>query len=291
MCRSVTITALAALLCSCGAPEAPERQAGTVEANRDAARAQDAHWDLQSSGEGVALLRFAADRNTAMRLFCPAGKNQLLVNVPAFRPIGSEERMTIGSNDVAVALVADPRGDPGRGGVTAIGPVPDEVKALAQGPISASYGSQTSGPYPAVPDDIARRFVSACYENATAERSAALQPTAQTHPCHVQDGRLIRLSMRALGTEPFWNAAIDGRCVTYSTPENQAGPRLWTRVGDGPDGPIFTGAYQGRPFALVLRPSPRCSDGMSDREYDWEARLTVGGEERRGCGETIATGR
>jgi uncharacterized membrane protein len=93
--------------------------------------------------------------------------------------------------------------------------------------------------------------------------------------------------MRAIGTEPFWNARTDGRCVTYSTPENQAGTRLWTKVGTGPMGPVWTGSFQGKPFVLRVQPAVRCSDGMSDKVYDWEAILTVGGEERKGCAVRI----
>ncbi len=295
--QTFALLAAALLGASCNRepPAEPELQTNAGEATAQApagARADSSgSWDLQSSGEGVALVRSAADGRVALRLFCPAAKNQLLVNVPAFRPIGSEERLSVGSNDIAIALVADPRGDAARGGVTGAGPVPDEVKAIAHGPISVSYGAQRSGPHPVVPDDLARRFVTTCSESATSARRAAAEPTAATHPCHVQDGRLIRLSMRALGTEPFWNAKIDGRCVTYSTPENQSGTRIWTKVGDGPDGPIFAGAYQGRPFNLIVRPKPGCSDGMSDRRFEWEATLTVNGETRRGCGETIASGR
>ena len=294
---AVALLAASLLIASCGRDQSagPDRHTSagksTAQAPAQARADSSGSWDLRSSGEGIALVRRAGGGTVAIRLFCPAAKNQLLVNVPAFRPIGSEERLSVGSNDIAVALVADPRGDTARGGVTGVGPVPDEVKAIAQGPVSASYGAQTSGPHPVVPDELARQFVAACYEQANAARRASLEPNASTHPCHVQDGRLLRLSMRALGTEPFWNAKVDGRCVTYSTPENQAGTRLWTKVGDGPDGPIFAGAYEGRPFTLVLRPKPGCSDGMSDRRYEWEATLTVNGETRRGCGETIATGR
>ena len=44
-------------------------------------------WDLQSSGEGAALV-FPGAGDAAIRLFCPADADRLLVNVPAFRPVG-----------------------------------------------------------------------------------------------------------------------------------------------------------------------------------------------------------
>src|SRR5688572_27996688 len=72
---------------------------------------QAAGWNLQSSGEGVAVALLSPSGATAIRLFCPAGQANLLVNIPAFKPIGSEERLSFGSGGNVVALVADPRGD------------------------------------------------------------------------------------------------------------------------------------------------------------------------------------
>jgi uncharacterized membrane protein len=184
-----------------------------------------------------------------------------------------------------VTLVADVRGEPA-GGVTASGPQPDEIKALLFNPLRASYGAQSAGPFPAVPLEVQRPFVTGCSESATAARVAASRPTPTTHPCNVQEGRLLPYAMKAIGTEPFWGAHVQGRCVTYSTPEDQAGTRIWTRVETGPMGPIWVGAYQGKPFVLRVQPAVGCSDGMSDRKYDWDASLSVLGETRKGCAET-----
>lgn len=240
-------------------------------------------WDLQSSGEGVALV-LVSDTRPALRLFCPAGRNQLVVIIQAFRPVGSEERLSFGSGGDAVALVADSRGDRQRGGVTGSGEVPDNLKALVRGPVSASYGAQRSGPHPAPPQPLAAAFVSACGEGASAARQSADRPTASTSPCMVQDGERLRISpLRAVGTEPFWGARIEGRCVTYSHPGDQKGTRIWARFASGPDGGIWTGALGGRPFRLVTRSQEGCSDGMSDKRYPFAVELVVGGERRTGC--------
>ena len=262
---------------ACTPPESPE-------SNAPAEPVAAQGWDLQSSGEGVALALGSATGATAIRLFCPAGKNELLVNVPAFDPVGSEERLSFGSGGNAVALVADPRGDAQRGGVTGSGPVPDDLKGLVGGPISASYGAQRSGPHAAPPADSSRAFVTACFEHASAALQAASKPNAATSPCLVQDGQLLRISpLKAIGTEPFWGARIEGRCVTYSHPEDQQGTRVWTRVTPGPEGGIWVGTLGGKPFVLRTRPQPNCSDGMSDNRYPIAVTLTVGGEERTGC--------
>jgi uncharacterized membrane protein len=90
--------------------------------------------------------------------------------------------------------------------------------------------------------------------------------------------------LRVFGTEPFWAARIEGRCVTYSHPDDQNGTRIWTRytAGEGGSG-TWTGALGGKPFELRISPRPGCSDGMSDRRYPLAAELLVGGERRQGC--------
>lgn len=129
-------------------------------------------WDLLASGEGSAL-RFPATGDHAILLFCPAGEDRLLVNIPAFRPIGSEERLSFGSGAEAHALVADTRGDPQRGGVSGEGAVPANLASLIAGPLAAVYGAQQSGPHPAVPAELAEAFVEGCEEGANATSEAA----------------------------------------------------------------------------------------------------------------------
>jgi uncharacterized membrane protein len=98
------------------------------------------------------------------------------------------------------------------------------------------------------------------------------------------DQRLAVRPIRAVGTEPFWNARIEGRCVTYANPENVAGTRVWTRYRKDSNGEIWTGALGGKPFELRARSAPTCSDGMSDKRYPIAVTLRVGGEVRTGCG-------
>ena len=280
--RIVTFLATAALsLQDCS-------QRGTAETNlggADADRPNTApHWDLQSNRDGVALALLQTAGGTAIRLFCPAGQNLLLVNVPSFKPIGSEERLSFGSGVNFGALVADPNGDAQRGGVSGSGQVPHDLKELVSGPVSASYGAQRSGPHPAPPLDLRRTFVTACFGLVSAALQAASKPTSTTSPCLVQDGDLLRITpLKAIGTEPFWGARIEGRCVTYSTPEDQKGTRVWTRFNTGPQGGIWVGTLGGKPFVLRTRPVVNCSDGMSDNRHQIAVDITVNGEERRGC--------
>lgn len=264
------------------AAPAAEAPSGNASAAAPAGR-----WDLQSSGEGVALVLPAASGGAAIRLFCAAGQNRLLVNVPAFRPVGSEERLSFGGRGDAVALVADTRGDRQRGGVSGTGPVPANLGALIAGGVAASYGSQRSGPHPAPPADLVRSFVGACSGRASAPPTPPTPPAPKggSGPCHMQGTqRLAVAGLRAVGTEPFWAARIDGRCVTYSHPDDQAGTRIWTRYTPGTGGGgTWAGALGGRRFELRIRPQAGCSDGMSDESYPFSAELFVNGERRTGC--------
>ncbi|HET9427837.1 MAG TPA: hypothetical protein VFO69_05705 [Allosphingosinicella sp.] len=246
-------------------------------------------WDLQSNGEGVSLMLLAESGATTLRLYCPAAGNQLLVNVPAFRPIGSEERLSFGGGGEVVALVADTGGDRQRGGVSGTGAVPANLAQLVGGRISASYGAQSSGPHPAPPAGLARGFIAACGQRPSAPAPAPAPTDKSASPCLMQGSERLSITpLRAVGTEPFWGARIEGRCVTYSHPEDQQGTRVWTRYSPSPGGGVWSGALGGRRFEFRTRDAPGCSDGMSDRRYPIAVELIVNGEQRRGCAEPIS---
>lgn len=120
-------------------------------------------WEVAASGDGASLSLVSGDSRAAS-FFCPRGSGELLVNVPAFRPVASEERMSLGSGGTVVALVADTAGDARRGGVTGRGPVPAELETILAGAegIGVNYGAQNGGPYPRPPAGLARRFAAAC---------------------------------------------------------------------------------------------------------------------------------
>lgn len=270
-----------------GGPETPE-----------APPSARARWDLQSSGEGAALVIGDASGDTVLRLFCPAGSGKWLVNVPAFRAIGSEERFSFGNATQVATLVADAAGDAARGGVTGEGPVPRDLAILLSGRVAASYGRQVSGPHAAPPSDLANAFTGACLDVASstgapspphlrspAPPAPATPPSAPARAgaCLMQDGRPIAANaLRAVGTEPFWGARVDGRCVTYSHPDDPSGTRVWTSFSGTASNGTWTGALGGKPFVLRTH-AATCSDGMSDTRYPITVSLTVGGEQRSGC--------
>lgn len=123
---------------------------------------------------------------------------------------------------------------------------------------------------------------------AVEDGNASEANAAAVSACLMQgDERLQVKPIRAIGTEPFWSARVEGRCVTYSTPEDQQGVRVWTRYSDAPGGGTWVGQLGGKPFEMRTRAEPGCSDGMSDNVYPVAVELMVNGEKRRGCAEPI----
>ena len=112
--------------------------------------------------------------------------------------------------------------------------------------------------------------------------------SASASACLKQGSEVLDVrAHRAVGTEPFWAARTNGRCVSYSHPENPDGTRVWTRYTNEADADVWTGALDGQIFELRIRREPGCSDGMSDRQYPLAAEVMMHGELRRGCAEPI----
>ena len=180
--RTTPVLVIVILLLSCSKTENPADTAPTASASADSKLASSgdqklgpsANWELLSSGEGVSLVLGTAGRSAIVRLFCPSAENTFKVNVQSLRPIGSEERLSIGTAKYGVTLVADTRGDLDLGGVSAIGEVPDNVAALFGGRLMINYGAQNSGPHIAPPQNLVKDFVTACDDDGTSVLHAGL---------------------------------------------------------------------------------------------------------------------
>ena len=145
-----------------------------------------------------------------------------------------------------------------------------------------STSIKTSGPS----DEISSTAV---HEGIGASRRSTnhpQQPAKSTTGCRVQDGRPLQITpIRAVGTEPFWGARIDGRCVEYSHMEDPKGTRIWTQYKQKEASEVWLGALNGKAFELRLRNEPGCSDGMSDKRYPLSVELQMGKELLKGCAE------
>jgi len=147
---------------------------------------------------------------------------------------------------------------------------------------AASFSGAVATDTPIGPAGVDVRAHAATAIGKPVKSPAVTQP--RPHPCTLQDGKRLDITPKlASGTEPFWSARIDGRCVLYVTPENVQGIRIWTRYRSDADGEVWSGALDGRPFQLVLQPHRRCSDGMSDEIYPMAARLIINNQRRVGC--------
>lgn len=124
---------------------------------------------------------------------------------------------------------------------------------------------------------------------STAAASTILEPAAETvsettrpTPAATEVRPIVPGNLRALGTEPFWNARIDGNALTYTTPDDEKGRKIVVARRETAIGAVFSGKLDGE--ALILAIVKRtCSDGMSDRSYSFSAVLSIGSQRRIGC--------
>lgn len=75
--------------------------------------------------------------------------------------------------------------------------------------------------------------------------------------------------------------------MTYSTPGDQGGTRVWTKFSGTTEKGRWAGALGGKRFVMETRPEASCSDGMSDNIYPIAVMLIVGGERRTGCARPL----
>jgi hypothetical protein len=165
------------LLCACGAP-APEPEKNesvdlpvpsgppiiqqAKEEVPDTAVEGEPRWE-SATGEGGTGLRYIGTGGVAaLSIFCPEAGKRIVVSVPPFKPIGSEDRFALALGREPVTLVAEPTRQ--KSGVTAEGAVPDNLKALLQNAetIGARYGNQQIGPHPAPPKALLEALAREC---------------------------------------------------------------------------------------------------------------------------------
>ena len=99
-----------------------------------------------------------------------------------------------------------------------------------------------------------------------------------TTPYHgIADDAVIRF----VGTEPFWGGAVTGDQLTWSTPEIEGAQTTVTRFA-GRGGLTFSGILTGQQLDMAITPG-KCSDGMSDRTYPFNATVKLGAQQLSGC--------
>ena len=125
-----------------------------------------AYWRSASNEEGDSISYADDASGSTIVLACPTGSGKLYVNVPSFKPVSSEDRMSMGSGGAVTALVADPNRETNAGGMTGVAAVPSDLGKIlpGEGGLSISYGNQKIGPLPPVPAEMAVIFEEGCYD-------------------------------------------------------------------------------------------------------------------------------
>ena len=279
--RTAIIAAL--LLASCNRSDPP----AVPQANDDIA-GEPQRWDLQSSGEGAALVVTDAarrHRDAAVlpgRRRHPAGQRARLhadrqrgaaVVRPGRRGDGAGRR-SLAATRSAAASAAKPRCRPISR--PAVGPGVGKLRRAVERPAPGAAGRPGRGVHQRLrrgkaseapePRRRWRRAPTPAWSR-TASRS---RPTPSARSAPSRSG--------ARGSQ--------GRCVTYSHPEDQSGTRVWTRFSGEAANGTWSGSLGGKPFVMRTRPQANCSDGMSDNVYPIAVALTVGGEQRSGLRRT-----
>lgn len=187
--RSITIIGAAAALVSCSGeapdanrqpaeqpdipqPSGPPVPAQETPAPSAAAPAPEMVWGSVAGGGGTTLRLTGEDGIVRMSIACMGDPARLVVNVPEFRPVMSEDRFALGLGSEPVTLVANPYEQEAQPGVTGEGPVPDNLRAFvdAADEVRALYGAQQTGPYPAPAPELKQLLIQACEGAAGQER-------------------------------------------------------------------------------------------------------------------------
>lgn len=157
--RSALAIVAALALATCG-------QSADAPAPVDEPAAEAATWTSVSSDEGTALAAQNGAGDIVLNLACLHAPERMRITVSAFNAIGSEERLSFGADDEPFIFVAQLQ-EAGPG-VAAEGEVSlDLVERLSRAQtVSANYGAQNVGPFPAPPTDQVEAFATACREIA-----------------------------------------------------------------------------------------------------------------------------
>lgn len=151
----------AAFLFACSGPPAVEETSAPQAEAPEAPVPPVPGWE-KVAGAGGTVLRLTDGRQSLLAITC--GPARLSVTAPSFRPVMSEDRFVLGLGDEPVTLVANPYEQEKGEGVTGEGPVPAGLGAWMEkaSEVSALYGAQQAGPYPAPPPPLKASLAESC---------------------------------------------------------------------------------------------------------------------------------
>lgn len=140
---------------------APEPASSEVEPPPAAIEEEPDAPQLAWSATDAALMLRDAQGAIVLALACEENPARMSVEVPAFREIASEERLSFGADDEPFVFVAQ-LGAPS--GVKAESAIPDDLLARLERAqsVTANYGAQYEGPHPAPAPEQAAAFAATC---------------------------------------------------------------------------------------------------------------------------------
>ena len=98
-------------------------------------------------------------------------------------------------------------------------------------------------------------------------------------------GSPLDSDLTLLGTEPFWAMQIskEAKTATFSRPSSSDMNAGYPVESKGKDGAIILTSQSPEGDIVMTLNKGKCSDGMSDREYPWEATVLFNGQTLKGC--------
>lgn len=154
--RLFAIGALVIALAGC-APEGVTAAAGPPPT-------PDMVWTAKVSGAGTGLILAPPGGDPVFSLACVRGTREVLAIVETVKPIGSEDRLSLGFGDLIVAFVVKPQALKEGRILEAGAKIQPELLAAIRtaAEIRGSYGATRIGPYPAPPKALVDPFVARC---------------------------------------------------------------------------------------------------------------------------------
>ncbi|HYC68614.1 hypothetical protein [Brevundimonas sp.] len=157
--RTVLLAAALLGLAACGREEAPTAPVEPAPIPSKPPLVQPPETPAATPGRLTLVDGLGAP---VLHLSCDDRAEALIIHVPGFEPIGSEDRLTLGVGDEAFAFVADLQAS--GPGVTAGGAAEADLFArMRRGePVRAVYGAQSVGPARASSPEALRDFLVRC---------------------------------------------------------------------------------------------------------------------------------
>lgn len=99
------------------------------------------------------------------------------------------------------------------------------------------------------------------------------------------DGSPLSKDLNLVGTEPFWAMQIkkETKTAKFSRPGSSDVDVGYPAATKTKEGAIILTSSSPEGDVVMTLTEGKCQDGMSDREYPWDASLLFKGETYKGC--------